>query len=184
MTTAPKKQVDERAEGMPEEEGMTARLTAPLLTFDLAAEIEQLKGEEHWQKDGRVSKDFGEALRFQNRADVMKAGTLMQEPKTDAGISIHALSDDCSSNRQANRRTRRGIYWSLRRDLSHESKPSRRVLSCSRFRGRTDLTGRPGKRPQSAYPFTEGKFDLSSFSGGRQMGKIGPCFPRRERHSR
>lgn len=50
MTTTPKKQADERAEGM------TARLTAPVLIFDFAAEIEQLREEEHWLRDGRISK--------------------------------------------------------------------------------------------------------------------------------
>lgn len=92
MTTAPKKQVGERAEGMQEEEGMTARLTAPLLTFDFAAEIEQLKGEKHWQKDGRISKTLVKHSDFRIVLMFMKAGTLMQEHKTDARVSIHALS--------------------------------------------------------------------------------------------
>ncbi len=86
MSTVPTKQVDERAEGM------TARLTAPLLTFDLAAEIEQLKGEEHWLKDGRISKTLVKHSDFRIVLMFMKAGTLMQEHKTDARISIHALS--------------------------------------------------------------------------------------------
>jgi quercetin dioxygenase-like cupin family protein len=92
MTTATIEQADERAEGMPVEEGMTARLTAPLLTFDLAAEIERLNNEEHWLKDGRISKTLVKHSDFRIVLMFMKAGTLMQEHKTDARISIHALS--------------------------------------------------------------------------------------------
>ena len=32
-----------------------AALTAPLLTFNLVKEIERLRREEHWLKDGRIS---------------------------------------------------------------------------------------------------------------------------------
>jgi quercetin dioxygenase-like cupin family protein len=92
MSTAPTKQADERAKDIKEEEGTTARLTAPLLTFDLAAEIEQLNNEEHWVKDGRISKTLVKHSDFRIVLMFMKAGTLMQEHKTDARISIHALS--------------------------------------------------------------------------------------------
>ncbi|MGB7921769.1 MAG: hypothetical protein WCF57_00860 [Pyrinomonadaceae bacterium] len=92
MSTVSTKRVDEHAEGMKVEEGMTARLTAPLLTFDLAAEIEQLNNEEHWLKDGRISKTLVKHSDFRIVLMFMKAGTLMQEHKTDARISIHALS--------------------------------------------------------------------------------------------
>ena len=92
MTTATMEQADARAEGMKADEGMTARLTAPLLTFDLAAEIEQLKGEKHWQKGGRISKTLVKHSDFRIVLMFMKAGTQMQEHKTDARISIHALS--------------------------------------------------------------------------------------------
>jgi quercetin dioxygenase-like cupin family protein len=92
MSTVPTKQVDERAGGIKAEEGMTARLSAPLLTFDLAAEIEQLNNEEHWLKDGRISKTLVKHSDFRIVLMFMKAGTLMQEHKTDARISIHALS--------------------------------------------------------------------------------------------
>ena len=92
MSTVPTKQTDERAEGMKVEEGMTARLTAPLLTFDLAAEIEQLNNEDHWLKDGRISKTLVKHSDFRIVLMFMKAGTLMQEHKTDARLSIQALS--------------------------------------------------------------------------------------------
>lgn len=92
MSTVTTKQTDKRAEGMKVEEGMTARLTAPLLTFDLAAEIEQLNNEKHWLKDGRISKTLVKHSDFRIVLMFMKAGTLMQEHKTDARLSIHALS--------------------------------------------------------------------------------------------
>lgn len=92
MSTVSTKQVDEHAEGIKVDDGMTARLSAPLLTFDLAAEIEQLNNEEHWLKDGRISKTLVKHSDFRIVLMFMKAGTLMQEHKTDARISIHALS--------------------------------------------------------------------------------------------
>src|ERR1044072_3353005 len=92
MSTTPTKQADKHAGGRKEEEGMKARLSAPLLTFDLAAEIEQLNNEEHWLKDGRISKTLVKHSDFRIVLMFMKAGTLMQEHKTDARISIHALS--------------------------------------------------------------------------------------------
>jgi len=92
MSTVPTRQVDEITDGMKEQQGMTARLTAPLLTFDLAVEIEQLNGEEHWLKDGRISKTLVKHSDFRIVLMLMKAGTLMQEHKTDARISIHVFS--------------------------------------------------------------------------------------------
>ncbi|MBA3320498.1 MAG: cupin domain-containing protein [Pyrinomonadaceae bacterium] len=63
-----------------------------MLTFNLVAEIEQLNREEHWVKDGRISKTLVKHSDFRIVLMVMKAGTLMQEHKTDARISIHVLS--------------------------------------------------------------------------------------------
>jgi quercetin dioxygenase-like cupin family protein len=92
MTTTPIKQTVEHVGSTEVEQGMTARLSAPLLVFDLADEIEQLNNEEHWLKDGRISKTLVKHSDFRIVLMFMKAGTLMQEHKTDARISIHALS--------------------------------------------------------------------------------------------
>jgi quercetin dioxygenase-like cupin family protein len=92
MTTARTKLAEGLADDVIEDEGMTARLSAPLLTFDLAAEIELLNREEHWEKDGRISKTLVKHSDFRIVLMFMKAGTLMQEHKTDARISIQALS--------------------------------------------------------------------------------------------
>src|SRR5574338_1573975 len=69
-----------------------AALTAPLLTFDLTAETERLRGEEHWVKDGRISETLVKYSDFRIVLILMRAGTLMQEHKADARISIQGLS--------------------------------------------------------------------------------------------
>jgi quercetin dioxygenase-like cupin family protein len=92
MTIAPTKQTEEHAGSVKVEQGMTARLSAPMLIFDLADEIEQLNNEEHWLKGERISKTLVKHSDFRIVLMFMKAGTLMQEHKTDARISIHALS--------------------------------------------------------------------------------------------
>jgi len=69
-----------------------AALTAPLLTFNLTAETERLRGEEHWLKDGRISETLVKYSDFRIVLILMRAGTLMQEHKADARISIQGLS--------------------------------------------------------------------------------------------
>ena len=92
MTTVPKKQSDESSVGLKGQEGTAARLTAPVLTFDFAAEIELLRREEHWLRDGRISKTLVKHSDFRIVLMLMKTGMLMQEHKTDARISIQTLS--------------------------------------------------------------------------------------------
>ena len=69
-----------------------AALTAPLLTFNQAAETERLRGEEHWLKDGRISETLVKYSDFRIVLILMRAGMLMQEHKADARISIQGLS--------------------------------------------------------------------------------------------
>ena len=68
-----------------------AALTAPMLTFNLTAEMERLRGEEHWLKDGRISETLVKYSDFRIVLILMRAGTLMQEHKADARISIQGL---------------------------------------------------------------------------------------------
>lgn len=91
MTTAQTKQAETLTD-IKGQEGSIDRLTGPLLTFDLGAEIEQLHREEHWRKDGRISKTLVKYSDFRIVLVLMQKGTLMQEHKADARISIHALS--------------------------------------------------------------------------------------------
>ncbi len=92
MTTVPQQQTDEHAASPDKHEAMTARLTAPLLMFDFEAEIKQLQTEELWLKNGRISKTLVKHADFRILLILMKAGTLMQEHKTDARLSLQTLS--------------------------------------------------------------------------------------------
>ncbi len=69
-----------------------AALTVPLLAFNLGKEIERLRREEHWLKDGRISETLVKYSDFRIVLILMKAGTLMRVHKADARISIHCLS--------------------------------------------------------------------------------------------
>ena len=69
-----------------------AALTAPMLTFNLTAEMERLRRQEHWLKDGRISETLVKYSDFRIVLILMRAGTLMQEHKADARISIQGLS--------------------------------------------------------------------------------------------
>jgi len=69
-----------------------AALTAPLLTFNLGKEVERLRREEHWLKDGRISETLVKYSDFRIVLISMQAGTLMREHTADARISIHGLS--------------------------------------------------------------------------------------------
>jgi quercetin dioxygenase-like cupin family protein len=69
-----------------------AALVAPLLTFNLEKEIERLRREEHWLKDGRISETLVKYSDFRIVLILMQAGTMMREHKADARISIHGLS--------------------------------------------------------------------------------------------
>lgn len=89
MTKAQMKESDDLT--LSEKEQELAALTAPLLTFNLEAEINRLHQEEHWLKDGRISKTLVKYSDFRIVLVLMRGGTLMQEHKADARISIHAL---------------------------------------------------------------------------------------------
>lgn len=74
-----------------EKEEELAALTAPLLRFDLNSEIDRLQTDEHWLKDGRISKTLAKYSDFRIVLVLMRAETLMQEHKANARISIHSL---------------------------------------------------------------------------------------------
>jgi quercetin dioxygenase-like cupin family protein len=68
-----------------------AALTAPILTFSLTAEMERLRRQAHWVKDGRISETLVKYSDFRIVLILMKTGTTMQEHKADARISIQGL---------------------------------------------------------------------------------------------
>ncbi|HAF14026.1 MAG TPA: hypothetical protein DHU55_05620 [Blastocatellia bacterium] len=51
-----------------------------------------MRREGHWLKDGRISETLVKYSDFRIVLILMQAGTLMQEHKADARISIHGLS--------------------------------------------------------------------------------------------
>lgn len=90
MTKAQTKESDQLTASDKEQE-LTA-LTAPLLTFNLETETERLRQKEHWLRDGRISETLVKYSDFRIVLILMRAGTLMEEHKADARISIQALS--------------------------------------------------------------------------------------------
>lgn len=92
MTSAQTKQSEVREGDAKGREEMENRLTSPVLTFDLATEIERLHQEEHWLKDGRISETLVKHSDFRIVLILMQAGMLMQDHQADARISIQALS--------------------------------------------------------------------------------------------
>jgi quercetin dioxygenase-like cupin family protein len=67
-------------------------LAEPLLQFDLVNELQQLRGEESWQREtGRSSKTLAKYPDFRIVLVLMKANTQMNEHRAEGRISIHHL---------------------------------------------------------------------------------------------
>jgi quercetin dioxygenase-like cupin family protein len=67
-------------------------LAQPLLQFDLAAEIEQLRREESWQRGtGRSSRTIVKQPDFRIVLVAMKAATEMKEHRAEGRISIQTI---------------------------------------------------------------------------------------------
>jgi quercetin dioxygenase-like cupin family protein len=67
-------------------------LAAPVLQFDLAKEIEQLRTKESWQRaTGRSSETLVKHQDFRVILILMKANTRMGEHRAEGRISIHTL---------------------------------------------------------------------------------------------
>ena len=67
-------------------------LAEPLLQFDLVNELQQLRGEESWQREtGRSSKTLAKYPDFRIVLVLMKANTSMNEHRAEGRISIHHL---------------------------------------------------------------------------------------------
>ena len=68
------------------------QLADPLLQFDLGSELQQLRGEESWQREtGRSSKTLAKYPDFRIVLVLMKANTQMKEHRAEGRISIHHL---------------------------------------------------------------------------------------------
>ena len=68
------------------------QLAEPLLQFDLVSELQQLRGEESWQREtGRSSKTLAKYPDFRIVLVLMKANTQMKQHRAEGRISIHHL---------------------------------------------------------------------------------------------
>jgi quercetin dioxygenase-like cupin family protein len=68
------------------------QLADPLLQFNLVSELQQLRGEESWQREtGRSSKTLAKYPDFRIVLVLMKANTQMKEHRAEGRISIHHL---------------------------------------------------------------------------------------------
>lgn len=68
------------------------RLAAPVLTFDLASELAQLKEEPSWLRGDRNAKTLVKEGDFRVVLTAMKAGTTIAQHETAARITIQALA--------------------------------------------------------------------------------------------
>lgn len=67
-------------------------LAEPLLRFDLHQELNELRREDSWEREtGRSSKTLAKYPDFRIVLVLMKAGTLMNDHRAEARISIQAL---------------------------------------------------------------------------------------------
>jgi quercetin dioxygenase-like cupin family protein len=66
-------------------------LAAPLLTFDLEREIQQLRSEGRWQS-GHTAKTLAKYPDFRVVLIVMRSGGQLVKHRTEGRISVHALS--------------------------------------------------------------------------------------------
>ncbi len=68
------------------------QLAEPLLQFDLQKELQQLRQQESWHREtGRSSKTLAKYPDLRIILVLMKAGTQMNEHKSEGRISIHHL---------------------------------------------------------------------------------------------
>jgi quercetin dioxygenase-like cupin family protein len=92
MTKDREKVSNQLKEGRTGHEALAVYLTAPLMVFNLAREIEQLHQEEAWLRTGRNSKTLVKHPDFRIVLIALKEGGRVEEHKADARISIHTLS--------------------------------------------------------------------------------------------
>lgn len=79
-------------EGRTGHETLSGHLTAPVMDFNLSAEIARLHQEEPWLRTGRNSKTLVKQPDFRIVLITLEKGGRVEEHKADARISIHTLS--------------------------------------------------------------------------------------------
>ncbi len=83
--------VSQTKEGRTGHEALAGHLTAPLMHFNLAAEIEKLHSEEAWMRTGRNSKTLVKQPDLRIVLVALGAGKKLEAHKTDARISVQTL---------------------------------------------------------------------------------------------
>lgn len=73
-------------------ERLAKSLTAPIIDFDLPAELALLQKDEAWSKSGRNAKTLAKYADFRIVLVALKAGLALERHKAGARISIQALS--------------------------------------------------------------------------------------------
>ena len=92
MTNDREKVSNQPKEGRTGHDSLRGRLTAPVMDFNLAKEIEQLQQEEAWPRTGRNSKTLVKQPDFRVVLVALKAGRKLEEHEADGRISIQTLS--------------------------------------------------------------------------------------------
>ena len=92
MTKAKEKVTGQPKEGRTGHEALAGHLTAPMMHFNLAREIEQLHQEEAWLRTGRNSKTLVKQPDFRIVLVALNAGKKLEEHEAAARISIQTLS--------------------------------------------------------------------------------------------
>jgi quercetin dioxygenase-like cupin family protein/iron-sulfur cluster repair protein YtfE (RIC family) len=97
------------------------RLAAPLLAFDLPAEIARLQQESAWVEGERNGKTLVKEPDFRIVLTAMKSGTRLAEHEADARISIQVLSGQLAvSVQNATTELAEGHLLALERNIPHD----------------------------------------------------------------
>jgi quercetin dioxygenase-like cupin family protein len=92
MTNDREKVSNQPKEGRTGHDSLAGHLTAPVMDFNLAKEIEQLQQEEAWLRTGRNSKTLVKQPDFRVVLVALKAGRKLEEHEADGRISIQTLN--------------------------------------------------------------------------------------------
>jgi quercetin dioxygenase-like cupin family protein len=110
------------AEGSPQtgREHEVGTLSAPLLTFDLGHEIQQLRSEGRWQS-GHTAKTLAKYSDFRVVLIVMKTGGPLEKHRTEGRISVQTLEGRIRfTTAERSVELTAGQMLTLEHDISHD----------------------------------------------------------------
>jgi hypothetical protein len=82
--TAPQRKVSQEKEGRTGHESLAGTLTAPLMDFNMVAEVAQLHEEDAWLRTGRNSKTLVKQPDFRIVLIALQKGSHLEEHSADA----------------------------------------------------------------------------------------------------